>query len=171
MPTILAYGPEILALEPHFDGQTSIIYGYQRFFIKYNNTLYCNLLPAEDDWICVRRYELDETEMNTFESLFPNEYTFEKMSLDYRDTDPVEDFGVTYTGKLDTMQNPIQSEESSAYTLFDNLKILIDEGFAARFALSTHYNLESSLQNQLTSYFSLLDEVDIKACEKSILNS
>lgn len=171
MPTILAYGPEILALEPHFDGQTSIIYGYQRFFIKYDNTLYCNLLPAEDDWICARRYEFDETDMKTFESLFPKEYTFEQISVDHRDTAPVEDYVVTYTGKLDDMKTPVQSAEQSAYTLFDNLKILLGDGFAARFALSTHYKLESSLQNRLTSYFSLLDEVDITACEKSILTS
>lgn len=170
MQKVLAYGPEILALEDHFDGQTIILDGYQRYFISINDTLYCNFKEEPNTWMAARLYEITDDELQTFKSVYPDEYKQTAIEIEEDTVRPFVQTAITFIGTNSPVRKPLTEPTNSAYTLFENLSIAISEVFASKFALSTHSELEGSKQETYTSYYRYLEEIDLTICRKKVLS-
>lgn len=170
MKKVIAYGPEILAMEDYFEGKTLILDGFQRFFVLINSTLYCNIKQSNNNWIAVRIYTITDDDEEKFKTLFPESYEKQEVEIDERDTNPVTETAITYCGMAEDEQIPLTESQSVAYTLYENLSISISEIFASQFVLSTHKNLSESKMPLITSYFTNLNEISVKKCRNRVLS-
>lgn len=170
MKKVIAYGPEILALEDYFDGKTIILNGYQRFFVLQNSTLYCNITESTNGWVAARLYELSDADLKKFRDVFPDTYVSKEIQIDERNIDPLVETAETYIGIEPNLQVPLTDPREIAYTLYENLSIAVSQTFASKFALSTHAELTQSEMPLVTSYFKDLDEICLLDCRKQILS-
>lgn len=170
MKKVIAYGPEILALEDYFNGKTIILNGYQRFFVLHDSTLYCNITESTNGWVAARLYELDLADLKKFRDVFPESYISREIEIDERNVQPVVETAETFLGIDPDLQVPLTETREVTYTLYENLSIAISDTFASKFALSTHAKLTQSEMPLLTSYFKELDEISLKKCRKRMLS-
>lgn len=168
MNKVIAYGPEILSLEPHFDGSTVILNGFHRFFVEINNSLYCNCTQAATSWMAARLYELSDDDLATLRKVYPRDYAQHTITLENRDK-PFPDEIIVYHNPNIESKPPYTEHTDIAYTLFENLSIAVSPEFAAKFALSTHTDLSPTNPSITTSYYSQLDEIDLQRCRRQIL--
>jgi len=172
MKRVVAYGPEILAMEGYFEGKTIILDGFQRFFILHNSKLYCNFTESENGWMAARLYEIeDEEDYEKFYELYPDDYTRKTLEIEERDLTPLIDTAETLIGTNPDFQVPLNKPREITYTIYQNLEISISSVFASKFALSTHKKLTQKEMPIVTSYFSDLDEISLLKCRNEILTN
>lgn len=168
MHKVIAYGPEILSLEPHFNGSTIILNDFHRFFVELNGSLYCNCTRTSPSWMAARLYELTNEELDTLEEIYPDNYSQHNITIETRNK-PFPDEIIVYHNPSIESKPPYTNHTDTAYTLFENLSIAISSAFASKFALSTHTDLSPTNPDILTSYYAQLDEIDLQRCRRKIL--